>query len=131
MFVRMYTGEDGKAHFEDIDFPEFKWQTEGAWKGKAGTTNFLPAKDVFFETFPPGYDPRTLRVSFRHKYVITLKGQVEVGTTSGEKRVFGPGDVLLTEDYTGEGHYIKTVGDEQRFSIAIDILPDPPGIAST
>jgi hypothetical protein len=39
-----------------------------------------------------------------------LKGEYEVEVSGGEKRIFGPGDLLLAEDLTGKGHYTKLIG---------------------
>ena len=117
MFARLYTGEDGHSHFEDLD-PGFKYKTEGPYIGKEGGTEHLPAAETFFETIPPGYIDE-LHVATRRRYHITLKGQVEVSTGAGEKRVFGPGDVMLVEDYTGTGHNVHCIGDEQRYSIVV------------
>lgn len=43
------------------------------------------------------------------QYIIYLEGEVEVTTSSGETRVFNPGDVLLANDTTGEGHISKAL----------------------
>jgi hypothetical protein len=36
------------------------------------------------------------------------------------KRI-GPGDVLLAEDLTGQGHITRVVGDQQRFYAVIPL----------
>ena len=40
---------------------------------------------------------------------------------SGERRRFGPGDVLLADDLTGDGHVTKVISDVVRVSIAVPI----------
>ena len=50
------------------------------------------------------------------------EGQVEVG--DGTKRVMGPGDILIAEDVTGQGHYTQEVGGEARVSIFVP-MRDP------
>jgi hypothetical protein len=36
--------------------------------------------------------------------VITLSGSVDIGIGDGSRMTFHPGDVLLAEDTTGQGH---------------------------
>jgi hypothetical protein len=38
------------------------------------------------------------------QYIVVLRGSVRGTVTSGEARTFGPGEVVLLEDTTGEGH---------------------------
>ncbi|WP_162958301.1 hypothetical protein [Nocardia yunnanensis] len=45
------------------------------------------------------------------QWVVMLRGSVEVTVTSGEKRVFAPGDLLLAADVDGLGHRTATLGD--------------------
>ncbi len=40
----------------------------------------------------------------RRRWVITLSGTVDIGTGDGTTMTFGPGDVFLAEDVTGQGH---------------------------
>ena len=47
------------------------------------------------------------------------RGQVEFATNEGEKRLFGPGDVILVEDVTGGGHTTKCVGEWVRITVVI------------
>ncbi|MFB7718145.1 hypothetical protein [Nocardia sp. NPDC056100] len=44
------------------------------------------------------------------QWVVMIRGTIEVTVTSGHKRVFGPGDLLLAADVEGRGHSTVTVG---------------------
>ena len=116
MYARLYTGDDGHSHFEDFD-PGYEFETA---RPKSGSTWKFPqeAKGVFFETQPPGYSD-DFHLPDARRYHVTLQGQAEIATRSGEKRVFGPGDVCLVEDLTGTGHTLRIVGDEQRSSFCV------------
>ena len=46
----------------------------------------------------------------RRQYLFVLAGQMEVSVKDGTTRVFNPGDVLLAEDMTGQGHLTRSVG---------------------
>jgi hypothetical protein len=105
MIVRIYTGEDGQSHFEDIDGP---WVEDD--RGREQT----PWQDVTqlrFSRYPAGYF-RDWHVGPRRLYAIILSGQVECAIGDGTIRRWGPGDVILEEDLTGQGHTTRVVGDQ-------------------
>ena len=92
-FVRLFTGDDGQSHFEDLDA-----SVEGGY---------------FFETLPVTglvlkNDPATHLGDFhtapRRQYCITLSGSAEIRVGDGTSRTFVAGDVFLAEDVTGQGH---------------------------
>ena len=57
----------------------------------------------------------------RRQYSITLSGEVEIGIADGTKKRFGPGDIMLADDTTGQGHTTHAVSDVPRVSVAIPI----------
>ena len=111
MMVRIYTGEDGQSHFEDLE---------------------LAAADVARVSTKPGEDlvfRRSVENSFsdwhhptRRQYLMVLEGRMEVTCGDGASRQFQPGDVLLAEDMTGQGHQTRPVGGPCR-SVSMGI-PD-------
>lgn len=107
-FVRLYTGEDGQSHFEDME------TDEGA--GWFFTTH--PATGVVFKN-----DPAThlgdWHTAPRRQYCVTLSGSVEIRVGDGTSRTFRPGDVFLAEDVTGQGH-IVTPKDWSRAFVHLD-----------
>jgi len=106
-YVRIFTGTDGQSHFEDLDF-------EFASQGNAPVTTPLQgATDIQFRRAAPGYVNDWHRAPKR-QYVITLSGQWEVEVGDGSKRSFSPGDILLAEDVTGQGHKSKVLGSQLR-----------------
>jgi hypothetical protein len=46
---------------------------------------------------------------------------VELTASDGERRVIGPGEVILVEDTTGKGHRSKAVSGQIRHSIFIPV----------
>jgi uncharacterized cupin superfamily protein len=54
--------------------------------------------------------------------VVTLSGQVEIEAGDGAVRRFGPGDVLLAEDLTGQGHLTRVVGDQPRTALLVPLV---------
>jgi len=93
-FCRMYTGDDGKSHFEDLD------QSEGAKFFQSALT----VKALMFKNDQNRDDLHGWHNAPRRQWCITLSGSCEIGIGDGTKKTFGPGDVFLAEDVTGEGH---------------------------
>jgi hypothetical protein len=112
--IRLYTGADGKSHFQDMDIP--------LKMGDAGEvrTDRLPATGIVFrETgaqFALGYHNAPAR-----QYVITLEGQGEIEVGDGTKRQFGPGDIMLAEDISGQGHITRALNNRPRKSIFVTL----------
>ena len=92
-FCRMYTGDDGKSHFEELD------QTQGSQYFLSTIT----AKALVFKN-DDNRDILGWHNAPRRQWCVTLSGTCEIGIGDGTKKTFGPGDVFLAEDVTGEGH---------------------------
>jgi hypothetical protein len=93
---RIYTGADGRSHFEDLDIP-----VEG--EAAAARSQQVPARSVaVWQTDSDwGLGPHPAP---ERQLVVTLAGRSEVRCGDGTSRVFGPGDIMLADDLTGEGH---------------------------
>jgi quercetin dioxygenase-like cupin family protein len=99
--IRLYTGADGKSHFEEV---------EAAFTGDGmGTTAAQNASGVVFRRAPAGH-VIDWHPAPRRQYVTTLSGSWEIEASDGSKRVFRPGDVMLAEDLTGQGHVSRVLG---------------------
>lgn len=112
--VRVYSGEDGESHFEELKLPYEQM-------ANFELTAMQSATGILFRRVPPG-TASDWHTAPRRQYVITLEGQMEIGLGDGSKRVFNPGDVLLADDLTGRGHTTRGVGDQPRVSIAIPLV---------
>jgi hypothetical protein len=97
--TRIYTGDDGRSHFEDLMVPMDELI---AGERISLRSALVPAKGVSFRETPLGRSEE-FHCPKQRQFVITLFGQVEISCGDG-KRSFGPGDVLFAEDLTGEGH---------------------------
>ena len=111
--VRMYTGDDGQSHFEDMELPFDAIQ-------EAQRTDIHAALGIQFVYQPPGF-VIDMHPAPRRQYVITLQGLAEIVMGDGTTLRFGPGDVLLAEDLTGQGHITRIVGDVARISSQISL----------
>ena len=100
MIIRLYTGDDGQAHFENLNLPA----------GETETVALKPGADMTFRRVPDG-SFSDWHTAPRLQYVIVLSGQMEIGIGDGTKRVLNPGDILQVEDLTGQGHTTRSVGN--------------------
>jgi len=106
---RLYTGEDGQSHLEELDLDSHPGLTEPAATSSISFRESPPGRFVDWHNAP------------RRQYVITLAGEVEIGLGDGTVHRFGPGHVTLAEDLTGQGHTTRSVGTEPRISATIPL----------
>lgn len=113
--VRVYTGDDGESHFEDVEIP----------LGEAGRggrlSEMVNAHGVIFRETDADYD-LDFHPAPRRQYVVNLTGSVEITVGSGESRVIGAGEILLAEDTSGRGHKSRAVGREPRRCLFIPLV---------
>ncbi len=113
--TRIYTGDDGESHFEDIEVPLVD---RG---GSIGSISKLEgATGILFRETKGDYD-FDFHNAPRRQYVINLDAAVEIETGDGTKRVLGPGEILLAEDTTGRGHISRSVDGKPRRSIFVTL----------
>jgi hypothetical protein len=92
-FYRLYAGDDGQSYFEQLDSSQ--------------SSEFFnatrPANRLLFRN---DFAPRIVNWhrAPRRRWVITLSGMVDIGLGNGTSMTFGPDDVFLAEDLTGQGH---------------------------
>ena len=112
--TRMYQGEDGVSHFEEVEI--------NVLANEFGEmTRRLFPQHAFFRTTPQGLSLDWHNTPGK-RMIIVIQGVVEVEAANGVKRRFGPGEICLAEDVGGPGH--RTVDVEgPRFSLMVD-LPD-------
>ncbi len=116
--LRVYTGDDGLTHIEEVALPLQPFlDTEGAY-GEG--TPVEAATGVTFRVSPPGYFLDWHNAP-RRQYTITLSGQVEIAASDGTVRRVGPGSILLAEDLTGKGHTTRVVSEEARLYVVIPL----------
>jgi quercetin dioxygenase-like cupin family protein len=116
--LRIYSGDDGQSHLEEVALEMQPFvDTEGA-HGEG--TSLQHTAGVTFRLSPPGY-VLSWHCAPRRQYTITLAGEAEIEVGDGTIKRIGPGDVLLAEDLTGQGHITRVVGAQQRFYAVIPL----------
>ncbi len=112
--TRVYAGEDGHSHFEDVEIP----------LNDAGEIGMLseavPVREIIFRENAPTYDYDWHHAP-RRQYIALLDGEIEIEVSDGETRRFRGGDVLLMEDTSGRGHRTRTIDGKSRRSIFVTL----------
>ena len=111
--TRLYTGDDGISHFEDvdIDLEDFgdAGQISRLWRGSG----------VIFREVAADYE-LDFHVAPRRQLVVNLTGSVEIDTGE-ESRVFPAGSIMLAEDTTGKGHVSRNVDGRPRTCLFVPL----------
>jgi len=107
--VRVYTGDDGESHFEDLTPDQFAEIVNHIGEGPINLNRRPSPSFSDYHTAP------------RRQYVVNMSGIAEFEVADGTKRRLHPGDVLVAEDLTGHGHIARSIGDEFRVSLAVPL----------
>ena len=104
-YTRIYTGTDNETHFDDVTVT-FAYQDYGTGIPPVWfpTDGIMEAAGFHFVSMPAGWDGGDWHPAPRRQFIIPLSGEMVFQVSDGERRTFGPGDVLLVEDTEGKGH---------------------------
>ena len=115
--IRLYTGPDGKSHFEEMEIPLDDNVATGRRLKEKGVTfrqsELVKATGVNFREVTGIYNLDWHNAPHR-QFIITLEGEWEIEIGDGTRRRFCPGDILLVEDTTGQGHISRQVDNRPR-----------------
>lgn len=105
--LHIYPGDDGKSHWAGLTpeaLNEFGEKVIGSAR-----VEILDAPQSH------GY-----ALAQRRELAVMLSGIHEFGAAEGRRRLF-PGDMLVLEDTSGEGHTFDAIGKERAISLRFDI----------
>ena len=112
--IRLYAGADGASHFEAI---EPALQPRG---DQSASAELIPGSGILVRRFEPERSNDWHHAPGRYA-VFTLSGAVDIEIGDGSVRRLGPGDVLIAEDLTGQGHATREVGPAARVSVFVPL----------
>ena len=116
LVTRLYTGDDDRTHFEELDLP-LTVSAAGAM------SSAIPIESIFFrDTTEAGPEVWDFHVAPRRQFAIHIIGRTEIEVGDGTRRTFGPGAVLLADDLTGQGHISREV-EGPRFQVFAQLSP--------
>jgi quercetin dioxygenase-like cupin family protein len=100
-YVRLYTGDDGQARFEDLEFT-FAPRDFAPPAPPVNVSEPVEASAFMMLRFQAGWTDAAHPAPAR-QFMIVLVGSAEV-SAGGETRLLSTGVVILVEDTTGSGH---------------------------
>jgi quercetin dioxygenase-like cupin family protein len=112
--IRLYSGADQRSHFEEIQ-PRFEPRGD-----QSDVAELLPGSGILVRRFEPNRTNPWHHAPGRYA-VFTLAGAVDIEIGDGTVRRIGPGDILIAEDLSGEGHETREVGPEARISVFVPL----------
>ncbi len=119
-YTRIVTDEEGQSHFSHAEIP-MTLASYAQPEPKLGLSATYEASSVTFFSAPSGYfgDWHT---AIRKQFLFHLSGISEITVSDGEVRRFAPGDILLVEDTTGQGHTARVVSEEDVVIAAVPAI---------
>lgn len=124
--ITLFSAPDNNSYFKEVDPGVETEEPLGSYSKNFPVKNmrfrFFKA-DMLFDWHPA---PQA-------QYIIYQEGNVEVEASGGEKRVFGPGDVLFATDLDGKGHITRTLTDGCSIIVTAreDVTEVEPGLKQT
>ncbi len=112
--TRLYTGADQQSHFEDYEVDMDDHGPIGHLSARH------PVTSLIFRHTDADYDFDWHNAPQR-QYIVILEGGLDVEIGDGTRRRFGPGDIVLAEDTTGQGHISRAVDGQPRRSLFITL----------
>jgi quercetin dioxygenase-like cupin family protein len=112
--IRIYTGADKRSHFEDVQ-PRFEPRGD-----QSETAELIPGSGIIVRRFDPKRSNPWHHAPGRYA-VFTRTGAVDIEIGDGTVRRLGPGDILIAEDLTGQGHATREAGAEPRVSVFVPL----------
>ena len=111
--TRLYTGLDGQSHFEEIEY-----DLHDSPVGRVSEK--IVASGVIFRETPSDYN-LDFHPAPRRQFIINLDAAVEITVGDGTSKVIGPGEILLAEDTTGQGHISRAVDGKVRHNVFVTL----------
>ena len=108
--TRLYADGEGESHFEDIEFDMASMQFAPPAPA-LDVSDPIETTNVSWMRFPEGWHDAA-HLPPRRPLFIVAAGEIEVSTSTGQARIFKPGDFLLGEDITGKGHGARALNGE-------------------
>jgi len=110
-YVRLFADTHGESHFAeaDLELNELDYRPPAPL---LFVSHAFPAGGLQFVRLPGGWTGEAIHPPKR-QFLICLDGRLEVTSSHGEKRSFGPGECVLMEDVEGKGHrsHVRTGHD--------------------
>jgi hypothetical protein len=118
-YPRIFATPDGESHFQDVEVPlQIALVVPGRPAIESSTAILTSAATLLHigAEWDGSWHPTPKRW-----FVVTLAGEMEITTSDGETRCFGPGSIWLLEDTTGKGHNTRVLSSGDWFGFGVDL----------
>ncbi|HZO82742.1 MAG TPA: hypothetical protein VFB33_13690 [Candidatus Binataceae bacterium] len=105
--IRFHATADGGSRFQEIEIPIDQPRVDSFGNTLRQSAAFA-SPGVRFVELPRGLDQSWHNAPAR-QIVFVLSGVLEVGTTDGEARRWGPGAAFMPYDVSGKGHTTRVL----------------------
>lgn len=119
IYTRLYSDENGESHFEDVEV-KFKTVDFAPPAPPLDISEFGSAESCLILKGSEGWYGDWHPAPYRQMHFL-LSGEIEVETSDGKIRQFGPGSIALVEDTTGKGHRSRVVGSSEIIIAAVKL----------
>lgn len=116
-YARLYVDSAGVSHFDDRELP-LSLEDYSPPANPIAVHALKNADTATFVLLPIGAS-EDWHPAPKRQFAVIVKGVVEVTAGDNEKRLFGPGTIVLLEDTTGTGHRTRVVGEEESLTLMI------------
>jgi uncharacterized cupin superfamily protein len=116
MIARIHADGAGVTHLQPLQLPADAGGTMRALQ--------LPATGVGIHELSGSAPAAGFHSTSPRKLIAVLRGAFQITTSDGDRRRFGPGDCLLTDDLDSDGHAFEDVGDEPLHTIIVELGDD-------
>jgi len=118
-YVRIYTDVDGQSHFGEAEI-SFRLVDYAPPAPPISVSEVFGAEGVSFISSPSGWFG-DWHPAPRRQFILMLTGELEVEVSDGEMRKFIPGDIILVDDPTGQGHISRVVGKKRAYLAVVPL----------
>ncbi len=108
-YYRVFADTAGESHLDTVTVDQ-RLMRAAPPAAPFYVSDDKPASAYRFYAFEPGWIGE-LHPAPTRQFLALMSGAVEVETTDGTIRRFGPGDLVLLEDTWGKGHVTRNIGD--------------------
>jgi hypothetical protein len=118
-YVRIYSDSNGQSHFAEEE-AIFQLVDYAPPAPPISVTEVLGTEGVSFISSPSGWFG-DWHPAPRRQFIFMLAGEIEAEVSDGEVRKFVPGDVVLVEDTTGQGHISRVISNERAYLAVVPL----------
>jgi hypothetical protein len=122
LYTRIYAGPDGESHFAEAEIE----LAEVVYAPPAPpflVSELFPVSAIAVTTIPAGWHG-DWHPTPRLQWWFHMAGELELHTSDGGIRRFGPGSIIRVEDLTGRGHTTTVISAEPVVGVHVHILPE-------